>query len=661
MELCFVMAPGQNQFFRELVDALADEFAQLGVRSSVATGAFPDAASDTVFVLLPAYEYLTLTGPAERPAPRQLERTIFVCAEQPNSKLFEHNLALANATGNPLFDINRTAVNEYRHRGIAAAHLQIGWTRGWARFDPHDEDPRDVRSRRPVDALHLGTRTPRRAEALAQAVPRLHGYECDFRFGCDAGPLTAEDPSWLGGSDRLDLFGRSRVLLNVHRDSEPYFEWLRVVQAIANGVVVVSEWSADAEPLVSGRHYLTAVADELGIVADYPLRFEEVRHRIACDAYDLLKNELPMRDAAQQLVGAAAGLVTQATSPPAARPAPRSKHDGRVAAVLARLPDERPTTIKRFDHVLRTIKQARADENATREAEAGHRERGESIRRSREQGDAAARKRRDELGHELGEVELLATSSAYDGARPKVTVVVSSFDYADLIAGTLTAVACSDRRDIELVVVDDCSTDDSRDVVSAWIFDHPRVPALLLGHVGNRGVGPARNTGAGAARGDYVFILDADNRVYPRGISRLLGVLEADPTASCAYGMLEMHAGDHGSVGLLSSYPWEPARFGDGNYIDAMMLWRRFALIDLGGFTADRSMHAWEDWEILCRLAQRGGHAVRTAQAVARYRTGGVSMSTEARLAQTIMYERMLEKYPELIDPGRPDAGVYQR
>ena len=68
------------------------------------------------------------------------------------------------------------------------------------------------------------------------------------------------------------------------------------------------------------------------------------------------------------------------------------------------------------------------------------------------------------------------------------------------------------------------------------------------------------------------FFLDADNAVYPHGLLRLARVLDAQPDAAVAYGMI---AGFGDDDRLVSAYPWDPERLVFGNYIDAMAMVRR--------------------------------------------------------------------------------------
>ena len=65
-------------------------------------------------------------------------------------------------------------------------------------------------------------------------------------------PTGPPPQSFRAEEEKWDLLGRAKILINIHQDEFPYFEWLRVVQAMSNGAVVVSERSVDFEPLVPG-------------------------------------------------------------------------------------------------------------------------------------------------------------------------------------------------------------------------------------------------------------------------------------------------------------------------------------------------------------------------------------------------------------------------
>ena len=73
------------------------------------------------------------------------------------------------------------------------------------------------------------------------------------------------------------------------------------------------------------------------------------------------------------------------------------------------------------------------------------------------------------------------------------------------------------------------------------------------------------------------------------------------PGAAFAYSLVEAHT-EGRPRGLLSASPWDPQRLRRGNYIDAMSMIRRSALLEAGGYTDDIRLHGWEDFDLWCRL-----------------------------------------------------------
>jgi glycosyltransferase involved in cell wall biosynthesis len=201
--------------------------------------------------------------------------------------------------------------------------------------------------------------------------------------------------------------------------------------------------------------------------------------------------------------------------------------------------------------------------------------------------------------------------------------------------------------------VDDASRDASLAKARAWLRSHPTVPALLVRHTANRGLGRARNTGVAFARGEYVFVLDADNVLYPHGIERLVSALDADPEAEFAYGLLEQFTSE-GSFGLMGVLPWEPARLRTGNYIDAMALIRTRTLRELP-YSTDPRLHGYEDWALWCAIAERGGRGALVREIVARYRLAQHSMArTTSVLSVTDAFSVLSERYPRLFAGVEP-------
>ena len=178
-----------------------------------------------------------------------------------------------------------------------------------------------------------------------------------------------------------------------------------------------------------------------------------------------------------------------------------------------------------------------------------------------------------------------------------------------------------------------------------WIRNNSRIPSVLLRHATNRGLPEARNTALAFARGEFVFILDADNRLYPHGLERLVSALEADPGAAFAYGLHQRFTST-GPAGLMNLWPWEPERLRAGNYIDAMALIRAAVLRRVGGYTTDQRLHGWEDYDLWCGLAELAERGVFVPEVVARYRSARHSMLSMTNLSGNMAYSVLAERYP---------------
>lgn len=109
--------------------------------------------------------------------------------------------------------------------------------------------------------------------------------------------------------------------------------------------------------------------------------------------------------------------------------------------------------------------------------------------------------------------------------RDFVSVVITAFNRADVIARAIASVQAQTWQRWEIIVVDDASTDATAETVES-----SRWPKLrLIRNRMNRGIGGAKNVGILASRGDYVAFLDSDDAWYPEKLSKQVAALTAAP------------------------------------------------------------------------------------------------------------------------------------
>jgi len=114
-------------------------------------------------------------------------------------------------------------------------------------------------------------------------------------------------------------------------------------------------------------------------------------------------------------------------------------------------------------------------------------------------------------------------------SSPRVSVLIPTYNRADLLCEALDSVLAQSFQDFEIIVIDDGSTDDTRDKVARY---GERVRYEYGAH---EGPAPARNRGFRAARGEYVCILDSDDLYYPHKLAMQVAHLDARPDTVMVY------------------------------------------------------------------------------------------------------------------------------
>ncbi|MBB2205754.1 glycosyltransferase [Gluconacetobacter takamatsuzukensis] len=206
-----------------------------------------------------------------------------------------------------------------------------------------------------------------------------------------------------------------------------------------------------------------------------------------------------------------------------------------------------------------------------------------------------------------------------------VSIVITAWQYADHIIEALDSVRRQTLAPLDLIVVDDASTDDTVALVSGWMARHgDRFNRLLLLRACcNAGLGGARNIGMAAAETRYVMQLDADNRLLPDACARLLDAIQRDD-AGFAYPIIRRFGRADGVMGDL---PWHPGRLVGGNVVDAMAMVAKWAWAAAGGYYVRRDAMGWEDYDLWCTLAELGIAGTHVPEILAEYRVHNAAMT----------------------------------
>jgi glycosyltransferase involved in cell wall biosynthesis len=237
-------------------------------------------------------------------------------------------------------------------------------------------------------------------------------------------------------------------------------------------------------------------------------------------------------------------------------------------------------------------------------------------------------------------------------SSPCVSILIPTFNRANYLPETIASALQQTNRDIQVIVVDDGSTDNTAQVVQA-IAD-ARVRYIRQNH---RGVSAALNTAWRAAQSEYVAMLGSDDVFLPTQIETLLRIIERDASLGFVYARAQaMDPVGKSLPQILGSAPKFPGHalasllYGDCVCGIACLI-RRDTLARVGGF--DESLIANEDWDLWIRMAELAEFAFHD-EILARYRMHPASL-TGARSAQ---YRRVVLDRVRLIENYYARANV---
>ncbi len=352
--------------------------------------------------------------------------------EQPGTVWFERQLPYLGGARLAL-DLDSHAVEHLRRVGIHSQRVPLGYHHSW------DHWGGDATRPRPRDVVFLGAVNHRRERFLAEAASRLWDRRFELRLFEVNKPKHAEDAGFLAGADKWSWLAGTKLLLNVHRGSAPYFEWLRALEAMVNGCVLVTEPSDDPAPLVPGEHFVQA---PLHLLSEYAIGLLADPHRVAAiadAAYQFLRTERRMVDLLRPVVeeieslpsvGAHRGPpIVAPSAAPAAPPEPaiEEEHRRRLDALECRPAhvDERDQTVEK--------------------------------------------------------------TPGWEGWDADVSVVVSLFECRHGVEDAVESALGSLETTVEVIVVDDHSRDGSGDTVRRRMKEDQRAPLALVTKSAPRG------------------------------------------------------------------------------------------------------------------------------------------------------------------------------
>jgi glycosyltransferase involved in cell wall biosynthesis len=187
--------------------------------------------------------------------------------------------------------------------------------------------------------------------------------------------------------------------------------------------------------------------------------------------------------------------------------------------------------------------------------------------------------------------------------RPKVSVVIPCFNSTPWLRETVECVLSQSLRELELVLVDDGSEDETRVLCQRLVAEYAERDLLLI-YQPNAGLASARNRGISVAQGEYILPLDADDLLAPTMLEECAAVLDASPELSIVYTDRQ----DFGDVERVwSAGLFDLAHLKFFNQLPYCSLYRRALWNTIGGYRCNVS--GFDDWDFWIAAALRNAKA----------------------------------------------------
>lgn len=191
--------------------------------------------------------------------------------------------------------------------------------------------------------------------------------------------------------------------------------------------------------------------------------------------------------------------------------------------------------------------------------------------------------------------------------KPLVTIIIPAYNYQKFLPETITSVLAQKYQNFELIVVDDGSTDKTKDVVTEFVANDSRIKYF---YQPNTGLSAARNLGIKNAKGEYIQFLDADDLLSDLKLSLQVEQMEKDARIDISYTMAYYFVDGnvaklYNSIALKQD-DWMPKLNASGYEVLEMLvkqnimpvnsvLIRTSSLRKIGFF--DQSLKSLEDWD----------------------------------------------------------------
>jgi len=208
-----------------------------------------------------------------------------------------------------------------------------------------------------------------------------------------------------------------------------------------------------------------------------------------------------------------------------------------------------------------------------------------------------------------------------DQSRPIVSVIIPCYNQANFLAEAVESIARQSFRELEIIIVNDGSTDNTSEIALSLVRRFTEYRILLIEQE-NQGLPAARNVGIERSSGKYILPLDADDKIDRDFLAKTVDILEQQLNISIVYTDVQEFGEE---FNIIPSIDWDFEKLCLMNYITATALFRREVWLENRGYKNEMK-DGYEDWEFWLNAAANGFKGKRLPLPLFFYRKRSASM-----------------------------------
>ncbi|MFA5649010.1 MAG: glycosyltransferase family A protein [Bacteroidales bacterium] len=223
--------------------------------------------------------------------------------------------------------------------------------------------------------------------------------------------------------------------------------------------------------------------------------------------------------------------------------------------------------------------------------------------------------------------------------KPIVSIIIPVYNREKHLHETLSYVSAIQYSNLEVIIVDDGSTDNSKQIANEFVLKSSNTSLILQT---NQGVSAARNTGIAQAKGKYILPLDSDDIIYDNFIDEAVRIMENDDQVKVVTSEAALFGDKDGPYNLPNFSLFGLAH---RNMILACSLYKKSDWEKIGGYCTE--IPGREDWEFWISLLKTGGKVVKLPLVGFKIRIHQNSRNNQTRKNKRQIFDLLNKRHSE--------------